>query len=282
MVLIWQKPLAIDMMRLLLDYSPICVLEDLLPIQQDHDVEYPKALEDAAEHHPVVIDVEHEMPDHHEVPVRVPNASERRAHMLHGHIPYQSWCRTCISSKSRDAPHRRHHVDKSPLPLLCLDYCFLMSKDEGGQGVPILAGFLQPIGIGFSHVCKSKGTADGVPIASLVKWLGEFGINGELRIRTDPEPSITAVARAIGDKRGVGITFLEETAINSPASKGGVESYIAVLGGNVSCPEDECRGTLGSHREGFLSDLSLDGFDMHLGSMRDFRHILSKIVQVQS
>ena len=60
-----------------------------------------------------------------------------------------------------------------------------------------------------------------------------MGLNGDLVLRTDPEQCIKLVGQSIATRRAPAKTLLEESPVNSPNSKAGVEGYIATLGGNV-------------------------------------------------
>ena len=66
----------------------------------------------------------------------------------------------------------------------------------------------------------------------MARWLNELGMNREIKVRIDPEPAMRVVAGQLAGRRRPATTIIEEAPINSPASKGGVESYIALLGGN--------------------------------------------------
>ena len=66
-------------------------------------------------------------------------------------------------------------------------------------------------------------------MASLASWLNELGLHGDIKVRIDPEPAMRVVARQLAGRQRPATTIIEEAPINSPASKGGVESYIALL-----------------------------------------------------
>ncbi len=61
------------------------------------------------------------------------------------------------------------------------------------EKLPILVGYIQSLGAGFAHVAQNKGTQDLVPIQSLLKWVANLGLNGDIILRTDPEMSIKAL-----------------------------------------------------------------------------------------
>ena len=71
--------------------------------------------------------------------VVLPTEAERERHML-THIPFQSWCATCVAARGKQQWRRRRkpkiqdtESDKSGIPLAEIDYIFVGSMD--GQGV---------------------------------------------------------------------------------------------------------------------------------------------------
>ena len=71
--------------------------------------------------------------------VALPTEAERERHML-THIPFQSWCATCVAARGKQQWRRRRkpkiqdtESDKSGIPLTEIDYIFVGSMD--GQGV---------------------------------------------------------------------------------------------------------------------------------------------------
>ncbi len=153
-------------------------------------------------------------------------------HVRHGHLPYRKDCPVCVGAKARNAPHvRREHPEvlNGP-PVVQIDYCFLGDDQEVLK--PIWAGCVAHTGACFGHVCECKGAKEKVAVSAFLRWLLDNGLDGPLRLRTDPETSIMDVAREVS-KRRTGTTILETTAVASWKSKGAVEGYTSKLGGNV-------------------------------------------------
>jgi hypothetical protein len=69
--------------------------------------------------------------------------------------------------------------------------------EHKSEKLPILVGYVQALGAGFANVARVKGAGDDVPIQSLVKWMASMGLNGDLFLRTDPEPSIKNVGQVV-------------------------------------------------------------------------------------
>eukprot|EP00972_Heterocapsa_arctica_P042726 6299572-Heterocapsa_arctica.AAC.1 len=66
--------------------------------------------------------------------------------------------------------------------------------------VPLLVGATKETaerkgGYAYAVVSRSKGLGDRVAIVGLVRYLLEAGIAGTVRLRSDSEPSIQAVAQ---------------------------------------------------------------------------------------
>ncbi len=132
----------------------------------------------------------------------MPKECGRRAHLSQGHVPYKAWCRVCVAPEARDNPHRRLPKDKKPaVPLIALDYFYLGTMVEHkSEKLPILVGYVQALGAGFAHVARIKGAGHDTPIQSLVKWMTSMGLNGDLCLRTDPEPSIKNVGQVVAQR----------------------------------------------------------------------------------
>ena len=65
-------------------------------------------------------------------------------------------------------------------------------------------------------------------IREVEQWLAQLGLMGLIRLRTDEEPSITAVAKQLAARRA-GRTILELAPLKSPSSVGGVERKIQAV-----------------------------------------------------
>eukprot|EP00972_Heterocapsa_arctica_P068472 10116428-Heterocapsa_arctica.AAC.1 len=69
-----------------------------------------------------------------------------------------------------------------------------------------------------------------------MSFLSEIGLTGDLRLRSDGEPAIVAVFKAIAAARGLRadgepLTVLEDAPNKSSASLGGAERFAETLGG---------------------------------------------------
>eukprot|EP00972_Heterocapsa_arctica_P040047 5899193-Heterocapsa_arctica.AAC.1 len=82
-------------------------------------------------------------------------------------------------------------------------------------------------------VSRSKGRGDREAILGLVRYLLEAGIAGTVRLRSDPEPSIQAVAQEIAALRSRVTTIVEVIPTGSSSSLGAGERMIQAIAGQV-------------------------------------------------
>ena len=170
------------------------------------------------------------------VAVRMPDMETQRMHQL-THVPFASWCEACVRGRGRDRPHRSlpevtEETAATAGTVIQIDYCFLGSSGDVRLW-PVLIGWRDWAGDGFAAVSRQKGRGDPLPITSFVQWLNEHGVHGDVRLRSDPEPAIEAVAQAIAGQRGGSKTFIERSVPHSCLSIGGVNRYAETLGGLV-------------------------------------------------
>ncbi len=128
---------------------------------------------------------------------------ERERHNL-THVPYQCWCSTCVQSRGRDDPHKTAPAHTC-IPVVQCDYAFFRSEDEGGRLQPILIGIVARSGYAYGATASAKGAVgDRTLVKDLIVVLQEAGLTAKLRLRSDGEPAIAAVMRAVALSRGKG------------------------------------------------------------------------------
>ena len=89
-----------------------------------------------------------------------PSEFEKQKHNL-THIPFQSWCTSCVKGKAQAEPHKRTEriIEDSELPVIQCDY--LMLKDTAGTGgLKVLSMYVRTFGYGMSTVVETKGPTD--------------------------------------------------------------------------------------------------------------------------
>eukprot|EP00972_Heterocapsa_arctica_P115221 16446627-Heterocapsa_arctica.AAC.1 len=130
---------------------------------------------------------------------RAPSELERERHAL-THLPFAPWCPACVQGRGRDDGHRQ--VSLRGLPLVQWDYSFLRSADPEDRLVPILLGYVMGTGYGYAGAALGKGvTANKELVRDAMSFLSEIGLTGDLRLRSDGEPAIVAVLKAIAAAR---------------------------------------------------------------------------------
>ena len=118
------------------------------------------------------------------------------------------------------------------MPIVEVDYCFIGNTSRG-ETPATLAAVARPSGHGFSHMVQKKGRGDGPTVQSLVRWMNHVGLNGDIRLRCDPEASVMAFVQEVAARRAPAATLVEQTPVASPSSKVKVERFIQSSGGLV-------------------------------------------------
>ncbi|CAE8636697.1 unnamed protein product, partial [Polarella glacialis] len=180
-----------------------------------------------------------------EVASAQPTAEARALHRC-THTPYAAWRTTCISARGTDRPHCRVQREEESSGVgvrggaphhprvLQLDYSFWKAASTEST-VPVLLGMDTPGAYAFSAMSRVKGREDMEALRALYDFTLEAGLMGQdLRVRTDSEPSIMALAQALGNRRSPARNFLETAPIKSPGSVGAVDRFAQTAAG-------ECR-----------------------------------------
>ena len=82
-----------------------------------------------------------------------------------------------------------------------LDYCCVRSGRSGDITATVLVGTLRPSGFCVATVVREKGPGDQHAIRVILGWLAEVRIAGELRLRTNGEQAISALADLVAQRR---------------------------------------------------------------------------------
>ncbi len=121
------------------------------------------------------------------------NPAEKRLHAL-THLPHRDWCEVCVKARGKDTAHQQkediariaENVDG--LEVVELDYTYM-------EDLKILTLYACAHHGGAATAVERKGPYPWI-VAWIVKRLNSMGIL-DLRLRTDPEESITALARHV-------------------------------------------------------------------------------------
>eukprot|EP00972_Heterocapsa_arctica_P065221 9628150-Heterocapsa_arctica.AAC.1 len=71
-----------------------------------------------------------------------------------------------------------------------------------------------------ASVCRVKGQADTASVRACNRFLTEAGLNGTIRMRSDPEMAARAAAQAVATRRSPARTVLETSPKKSSGSLG--------------------------------------------------------------
>ena len=137
--------------------------------------------------------------DAKEVPmVREPSLHEKNTHAL-THVPYASWCETCVQHKGRADKHKAVAKDNKSMSTLSFDYSFTERLNESGQAS---AEKLTCLVLADRHTswresipCRTKA-ADSYIVAEVVRLLSYLG-HGEICLKSDAEPTCKALQSKI-------------------------------------------------------------------------------------
>ena len=157
-------------------------------------------------------------------PVVGPSKQEWTAHQA-VHLPFQTWCRWCVMSRSKERPHRtvsQQHL--GPVPLIEIDYSFIKMTPSERVRTVLLASYVQT-GYGFAMVVKGKGGEDPQSARMLLRFLEECGLHHKVILRSAKEVGATSLVRDLAALRGPNMTLCETVPRGSKGSIGSVDRY---------------------------------------------------------
>ena len=114
-----------------------------------------------------------------------------------------------------------------------LNYSFVRGGVRGDALVTLLLAMRKEVGYGLACHVRSKGQMDRNAISVLLQWLLEAGLTGLIRLRTDGEPCIQAVAAEVAARRSLAETLVEVTPRSSSSSLGACERFSETIAGLV-------------------------------------------------
>ena len=183
--------------------------------------------------------------DAKEVPmVREPSLHERNTHAL-THVPYASWCETCVPHKGRAYKHKAVVKDNKAVSTLSFDYSFTERPNEPNQAsaekLTCLVLADRHSGWRESIPCRTKA-ADSYIVTEVVRLLSYLG-HGEICLKSDAEPTCKALQGKIQATRArLGLrTVLEYVPEGEKASNGAAEQAVETCRqhGNILLSEYE-------------------------------------------
>ena len=167
---------------------------------------------------------------------RGPKKQERLDHEV-THLPYRSWCGHCVRGKAKERGHLRADRDEGDLgarlPMVCMDYCFYSGGETVSEtGAAILVVRDRDTKVTYGHMVKEKGVGDGWIVDRVAEDIENMGYS-EITLKTDQEPAIRDLQRAVKEKRAPYKTTLENSPVESSGSNGLAEKAAQELEGQV-------------------------------------------------
>ena len=178
---------------------------------------------------------------------KVPSAREIEAHEL-THCPPRSWCDHCVRGQSKNFPHTtvKGELAETSVTRVSMDYCFLSEEasvtatdheqTEAARTVMTVLIVVETLCRSiWAYACESKGASEQWVVEQVVQDLQTVGLSDErIVIKSDQEPSITELQRAIAAQRaGHGSTAVENSRVGDSNSNGRVERAIQDFKGLV-------------------------------------------------
>ena len=92
-----------------------------------------------------------------------PSMKEKEEHFV-SHFPFRAWCEHCVRGKAKAMKHVRVAHSEEQVPVICVDYCFMNSKDDTvitedtqSKHSPVLVVRDRWTRMVFAHVLPYKG-----------------------------------------------------------------------------------------------------------------------------
>ena len=104
-----------------------------------------------------------------------PTSDEREAHNV-THLPYRSWCSTCVEAKGKEDPHYlKKEAEKCDKPTVGLDYKSSgQSATENDKAMAIVMRDRSARGT-VAHICDRKGAAERWVVSKNVEDVAALG-----------------------------------------------------------------------------------------------------------
>ena len=183
-----------------------------------------------------VHDVDEEDPQHAK-PARgltapaQPTQQERAEHEL-THLPFRSWCPTCVANKGRADNHPKQ---KSKMPVVQFDFCYFKTAGEPTASA-ILTGIDVETGMVMATMVGDKQQDFQYHVNCIQSFLMECGrvqaILNSTILQSDQEDHLIALLQTVASKMGGNITVRQSPTYTSQA-QGSVERFHRTLMGQI-------------------------------------------------
>ena len=153
-----------------------------------------------------------------------PTAQERELHNL-THLPYKTWCETCLRSKARPDRHTTTKDKDRSTPIIQVDYTYAKAANHDDQ-LLLLTAVDTATGLALAAVVPYKGGKDRYAIMELRRFIYECGRTTGILV-SDQEPAVQELLRSVLAQ--VGGLSMRLSPTYSPQSKGSVERFHSTL-----------------------------------------------------
>ena len=126
-----------------------------------------------------------------------PTAEELDKHEL-THVVFRSWCKHCISSRTKEDPHRSVVTHEGRTPKVMLDWMFFTSDQEPGVQLLVLV----VCDLSMSAVMAMQSTKDSsvVTVDAVEQTLETWG-HTDVVLHADGEPATKSLVRPVANAR---------------------------------------------------------------------------------
>ena len=156
-----------------------------------------------------------------------PTNEEIRIHEI-THTPYRSWCKCCVIGRGKADSHFKAESEEKAIAGVHLDYWF-MRDVQGGDSMPVLVAKDDETKAFAAHVVFQKGNVEWVA-DRVVEDLEKFGHSAKVCVKTDQEPALMDLVKAVKYKRK-GETIVENSKVYDSQSNGTAERAVQSIEG---------------------------------------------------
>ena len=114
------------------------------------------------------------------------------------HLPYRSWCPTCVQARGRRNNHPKQH---SKLPIIQLDFVYIKGFDDSNVHPNLTAMDIQSGMITALQLTDKRMLCD-YAVTQLQHFLIECGRTTHMILQSDQEDFLTALTTAVANKNG--------------------------------------------------------------------------------
>ena len=132
---------------------------------------------------------------------RQPSLQEKEEHEM-THLPFRSWCRSCIMVRGREENCRNTMEEERQVPEVHLDHRFMGDEKEGETLAFLVARDRETRDV-LSTVVPRKTTREK-KCRRLMAWFREIGLETvDIIVKSDTEPALTSLIASWSTMRTV-------------------------------------------------------------------------------